>query len=517
MKILPVIPNLKMESSVKDVLYLIFLSLVFFVLMAFDTNSWYYSAIGDEYTVFNFGKDIVSGKISLSFFPSSQVISVFTQNGAYNHIPVASTIFQALWMKLFGINHRGWIFGSILTVIISFWFFYFLVNDLFERKTAIISSSIFASSHYLWAMIHTGYWNIQILFTHLAALFFFFHAVKKKSSILFFWAGIFSGLGFYTYYSARITIILLTFFLFLNLKNFTFRKGVVLFFIGFLIFFLPFFFINKGDIINSMLTQSLVGSAEIPKNYKLAFFIINILNSLLGFYQNVVTHHFVSGALVDPITIFFFSSCILFMISHFRKFYFLLSWFFLSLIILGGFSPYVTLPITRLFFLLPVISIIAGYAIALFIDFIKSKFSNFLSYLSLGILLLFILFLNVYKFYKVTPSKMDLTAEAVTIGALTSFPQCRIKAVIFFPYYEGVLNSAVASYGLTAVNFLKDKNEINLLDISQQSCIIFSLPEEEPAAQLIQQFSYDRRFIKRSFSSLSKNAHVVIFLRKNYD
>ena len=118
--------KLKIKSKSFDFVFLGIVSLFFFFLIIFDINSWYYSAIGDEYAFFDFAKSIVLGESKLSFFRQSGFISILDQKGVYDLAPVATSVYQAFIMKLFGVDHRGWIISSILIVISAFVFFIFL-------------------------------------------------------------------------------------------------------------------------------------------------------------------------------------------------------------------------------------------------------------------------------------------------------------------------------------------------------------------------------------------------------
>lgn len=508
---------MRINNSRFDILFLGFISAAFFLLMTFDVNSWYYSAIGDEYDVFNFGKDIVNNKISISLLPSSNTKSIFEQNGVYNHIPIASTVVQALPMKLLGISHASWIIGSIFVVIASFWLFYFLAKDLFNREVAIVSSFIFISSHYIWGMVHTGYWNIQILVPSMAAFFFFLRGMRQKKEFYFFLSGIFSGLGFYTYYSARIPVLFLTIFVLINLKSFLNKKRQLVFFgVGFLMLFLPFFYVNGALVAKQMFVQSVIKSTEIPQDQKFFFFLKNLTDSFVAFYKNNCTHHYVSGSLTDLITASFFTLGLILAIFNWRKLYFLLLWLLLLLIVLGGFSPYTTVPITRLFFLLPVIALLSGYAIIRVTNLIRQKISYNLSFLILIMLLGGVFCLNIYRFYKETPSRIDLTSEAVTIGALVTTPSCRLKANIFVfsQYYEGFLETAIDSYNLNkSIKYIKNIREAEELSLDD-ACIIFSKPQEPQIALLIQRLSQNEELVRNDFFSPSRNTYAVIFLRK---
>lgn len=498
----------------RAVLFLLLICLGFFLLLTHDINSWYYSAIGDEYALYDFARDIATGTTKISFLPTLRNTSIFLQNGIYSHIPIASSYYQAIIMAIFGINHAGFVLSSVLVVILSFWFFYYYVKDQVGAKIAMASVCILASSHYLWGLIHTGYWNNQVLFPHLAAFFFYFRGLKKKSAFYFFLAGIFSGLGFYTYYSSRITIILLSAYFLLNAKAFLRQKNLFFFFyLGFLILFLPFLIVNKETTIQQMLNLSLVHSDFIEPGQRFLFFFKNLWSSFVAFYSNSQTHHFVSGSLIDPLTAVLFSIGLLLMIFNWRKYYFVLLWFLAKIVVLGGFSRYTDVPLTRLYFLLPVISFISAYGLINSVTILKGRFSLGKTGIATSIVLLAISILNINRFYRQTPHHMQLTNEAVAIGAWIE--GCKqSKTLIIDKYYEPVLKPAIDSYKFTNPPTLIKDEEFKNDMIEQFDCFILGKADNERAKKIIETFK-ERGLTVKTFWDFSKLTKVVLIEKIN--
>lgn len=507
--------NKKLTSLKIDILILLFISLGYIFLISWDINSWYYSAIGDEYALYTYAKDIAEKNTKISLFPSVGKVSIFLQNGVYNHIPIASSYYQAITMRLLGTSHAGFVASSLIIVVVSFWFYYFYVKDLGGRTLAIFSLFLLSSSHYLWAFIHTGYWNNQIFLPFLASIYFFFKGVKKQKTSYIFLAGIFSGLGFYTYYSSRITIILLSIYLVINIQKFLKQKKLISFlYLGFIFTIAPFIFVNKSTIITQMVHFSLLNPEVDSQSQKLLLFLNNIWISFRAFYSNRQVQHFVSGSLIDPVTAFFFSIGLLFMLIKSNKSYFILIWFLILLLITGGFSSYSVIPITRLFFLLPVIALIAAQGILKTIETLKTK--NLIFRLILPIIFLGVFFLNLFRFYFQTPKKLGLTPVATTMRAIMTFKQCKENSLVFFKYYPGFKETVLESYRLTEnVQPTYDGNKIHDTVSHNNSCIIFTQPEEEKSQFLIKELENNDLFVKRMVYSPSQNNNVVVFLKQN--
>ncbi|MDP3941772.1 MAG: glycosyltransferase family 39 protein [bacterium] len=500
-------------SRHKTFFFFILLSILFAMLIMLDVNSWYYSAIGDEYAFYLFAKQIALGQISLSFFPHPGMFSIFSQQGVYNVVPVAGSIFQALVMRVMGINHQGWIASSVLIVLLTAWFYYLLVKDYFGEKIALYSGIILLSSHYLWAFSHLGYWNIHVLFTPVASFFFFFRAVKRKSSFLMFFAGLFTALGFYTYFTARLTIVFLFLWCLFN-PSFVWKHKVMFltFFVGLLLLLAPFLFINKEIVVAQMLERSAVGSNEIPEQSKISYGLSNMWHSFVGFYKNESYSHFVSGSLVDPITAMLFTIGLVLWVVSLRKYGFLLTCFFISLLTVGALSPYRSIPITRLFFLLPFLSFMAGLALER-IDLFSMKKFSFAPRHFLPVMILVTIFLfNLYRFYMQTPSKMGLSPEALAINVLTTFTPCTSQAIVIYPFTQSLLQPALASYKISQVRFTQTSDELTQSDLQSSSCLVF-LRKADTLTSDTKISSALKDFKEKSFYSPAHNREIVVFYK----
>ncbi len=111
---------------------------------------------------------------------------------------------EAISIKWFGIHPwalRGVsaMFG-VLTVI----GLYFLVRELFDRHIAALSSFLMAISFWHVNFSRIGFRAIMVPFVLVYAFYFLWRGLRRGTLTDFFWAGIFGGMGFYTYLSYRI-------------------------------------------------------------------------------------------------------------------------------------------------------------------------------------------------------------------------------------------------------------------------------------------------------------------------
>lgn len=158
--------------------------------------------IGDEGSFWTAARDIATG----SFDPPVFASGVYT-------FPVLSSIGQAWTLKLFGIDLWGWRFGSVLAGALTVFPLYLLGRDAFNRKVAIASSIALIFSPYFLAFARLGYNNIQSLFITALALYWLYIGMQRSSTFYLLLAGCAAGFGFYTYFAARMTVVIAVLFI----------------------------------------------------------------------------------------------------------------------------------------------------------------------------------------------------------------------------------------------------------------------------------------------------------------
>ena len=155
-----------------DVLIVLSLVGIFIGLNVQDLTDWYYSAIGDEYRFFK----VASGLAEDAVWRPFELSGVY---GAFN--PVMSSIYPALVMRLVGVDNFGWKFSLVLSVAATIPAMYILGHILVGRAAAIVSSMILAFSHYVFALTHTGYPNVDVLPIIAWSIALFVLGIKRSS------------------------------------------------------------------------------------------------------------------------------------------------------------------------------------------------------------------------------------------------------------------------------------------------------------------------------------------------
>ena len=131
----------------------------------------------------------------------------------YGAHPVLGTIFQAGVMAVFGRNHFGWVFSSVLSAALAIPAVYLIGRALAGRGVGLIAAALFASSHYIFAFSHIGYNNMMAPTPIAWSIAFFALALRRPQPWLLYASGLAAGLGFYTFYSARATMPILALFI----------------------------------------------------------------------------------------------------------------------------------------------------------------------------------------------------------------------------------------------------------------------------------------------------------------
>lgn len=445
----------KLSSGfILELLFLTLLGGIFLFINGRDLNHWYYSAIGDEYDFYFFAKDFsVSG------------IKIFSQNGVFGYHPVLGSLYQSLVMRIFGENNFGWRISSVLIVLLTLPAFFYLVKNLFGRKVAIFSSIIFSSSFYFFGYAHLGYNNIQTILPFAYALWLGTEAIKKKRIILFFFSGLFSGLGWYTFYTSRITILVVLFLLIIRaIFGREIRKivlsSLICLALGFALMVCPLFVNNGLEVFSRMKYQSFFNPEtwgiyvrEPLFNHWFGTFVVN----LTSFFRGEKAKHFLIAPLVDPLTRVFIFVGFLQIIKKIRNpsALFLVLTYLLSAMVVA-FNPVKEIVITRLQISIMILAIIGGMGWDFMNQWIEKKLKRFWRLFSIGVGI-FLLIINIRIFFYDIPSRYTVTRDALYFKVA----QESLIPVIFFEgrFRNNALRDVIRAYSLDQKVYFANLNE----------------------------------------------------------
>jgi len=115
----------------------------------------------------------------------------------------------SLSFKIFGTQPWSLRLVSALIGILTVLGLYLLAKELFSQKVALISSFFLAVSFWHINFSRIGYRAILVPFILCFCFYFLLKAIRQNRLFYFIIAGIFFGLGFYTYIAFRLAVLLL--------------------------------------------------------------------------------------------------------------------------------------------------------------------------------------------------------------------------------------------------------------------------------------------------------------------
>ena len=401
-----------------DVAAVITLLAFFIALNTYDLSDWYYSAIGDEYLFLEHAKHMAEQGIT----------HPFSQEGVYNHHPVMSSVYQAMVMWVFGADYYGWTLSSLLSAALTIPGIYLLGNNLGGRKTALFATVLFAVSHYIWAGTHIGNTILTPLPVSVWSIALFVSGWRNGNPLLLYAAGVIAGLGFYTHYSARAILPVMMLFA-VTSGNPRRLPGLWPLLLGFALTVAPTFVVEQEQVFARMFGQVVGGYSDVVSGSVWDRILSNIQINLPAFNYNSTVHSYVYGPLLDPVSAALAVLGIGFALGHVRQasFRLLLIWFSVAAIMTGVLSPYPHVAITRLAFVVPPLTLLAGMLAGQIGNAIHSeatrlggRFPRVFVPGLFAALLAVALALNLWQFRQVTPSVFPHVPEAVAMGAFRS-------------------------------------------------------------------------------------------------
>jgi len=416
----------------------------FFALNVRDLDGWRYAFIGDEGAHFNVAREIDQG----------HTWNLFSQEGAYNDRAVGTSGYHAMVMKVFGVNYFGWKMASLLSIVAVIPAFYVLMRLAFGVRPAVFATVFLSASHYFFAYAHTGYDQIVAVFPVVAAFSLFFIGWRYSSATALFAAGAVSGLGFYTFGSAKAGIVILALFV-LTMGYRRWRPAFLApIAIGFVVVALPIFAVDKVKVLEVMFNHSVNATRE-PLGRQI---LENLPRSLFAFNYNPDVGHYVAGSLMDAASAVLAVLGLAYVFSRIgsRPYRFLAVWYVVALTATGLFSPYDRVVFDRLHIVLPAMAAFAGIAVHRILLTLEGtapldRLKPAATGVALVVLLPLVFAINVHRFWS-DSAHLDTThVFTVAVRAVTEGP-CAGNGpgnVIVSEIHSEALGYVFGIYGLT--------------------------------------------------------------------
>lgn len=175
------------------------------LLAGLTVGAWYLldipaRMVGDEGSFWEAARAIAVGEGR----PSPFGLGVYT-------FPIASSLLQGFFMRLFGVTVWGWRFSSVLAGVLALIPLYLLAREWFGRRVAVVAGLAMLANPYFLAFARLGYNNSQALFPVTLSLYFWSMGLKRSSYLYCWLAGLAAGLGFYTYTAAQLGLVVILF------------------------------------------------------------------------------------------------------------------------------------------------------------------------------------------------------------------------------------------------------------------------------------------------------------------
>lgn len=362
---------------------LVLTTLLALLYYSWGVNQWQFSFVGDDWPFYRFARNIV---IHHFFFNPFDFDGVFLQNS------VLSSMYQALFLQLFGFTNFAWRLSNIILIVPITIFLYLWVKKLFGATTALYSTLFLQCSFYLANFFKIGKNMPQALALFVVCLFLATKISKNPSKKNFFLLGIMLGISFYIYIGPLFPLMIWPLLLPLlepTKKKQLLKKSVFLIF-GYLLLLLPLLFqvhTLAGPVGKTLFHHEFISLWQI---------LVNIIHNFLLFYHNFdyLYNHFVAGPYLDPITATFalLGTTVAIMKRKNKPFFLVLLVYVCTCVVIGVTSPYRYAPTTRGIFFLPFGAIFAGIALT----FLLQQYKNIHALVVAS--LFFVVFgLNVYQ------------------------------------------------------------------------------------------------------------------------
>jgi 4-amino-4-deoxy-L-arabinose transferase-like glycosyltransferase len=362
-----------------------------------NLDSWKFSYVGDEWTFYSFAKNIVAQHF---------LVNPFSMQGVYGENPLFGSVYQAMFLQLFGDTNFAWRFSNIFLIIPCSIFFFLWLKKLFSPQVAFLSTFLLQSSFFASNYFKIGYVNplsFTFFLVSLYAATLVAEAPTKKRMILF---GASLGISFYIYLGPIFLFFIWPLLIPLVRDKKQVFKNTIYFLLSYILLILPGIF----DMTHwNAAAKKTIFIKEFHDNTQI---VINIFHNFLLYYKNYdyLYNHFIAGGYLDPITAFFTVIGIGIILWNIKKTnYRILLFTYISVAIVIGFtSPYAYTATTRGIFFIPFGCIFAGIALTFFLQ--KKLYLFFLIPI-----LITIFVLNIYESQFGVFKKTGYTATALII------------------------------------------------------------------------------------------------------
>ena len=395
-------------------------ALILFVVVAFiwlnghDLRNWLYAFIGDEWSFFDLGKTINAG------YPADY----FSQMGVYGYHPVANSGYQALIMRLAGVDVTGWRLSSILSVALSVPALYWGAKQMSGVPVAVVASVLYASCHLLWAYARIGYNNNDPLLVIVLAAALLYVGLRDDRPAFLIASGMCAGAAWYVFFTGRLMIGVLGLAVLTEWRGGPGAVGrrLACLVLPFALVVLPLALNNGESLISQMVSQTNLSHSTTAEIHTLLE--QNTVRGIYAFFYAKQDDHYVLGEIFDAVSGAGLCLGLALAVRRWRYLQarLLLIWFVLLLALTAPtfYSPQI--PDTRLQVVVPAAAILAALGICsacqAFAGLTGAARQRWIAGICAGALAVAAFSLNAHRFYVEMPVRQQPTLIAMTLGAL---------------------------------------------------------------------------------------------------
>ncbi len=328
-----------------------FLSFIYFL---WEANSWKYAYVGDIWPFFEFAKRIIA---------ENYAVYPFSFRGVYEQNSILGSVYQAIYMDLFGQTNLAWRLSNLVLIFPLSYFMYRWLRLYFNWQTASLATVLLQCSFYLCIFFKIPYINPQAFALFVLSLYLSARAGISPTKQNGIFLGLTLGISFYIYLGALFPLLIWPYLLPLrkakSIKMLVpFISALILTYLLCLSFILPELATITGPQSKTLSGREFSDTSQI---------ITNIGNNLVVFYKAfpVIPTHFIPFAYMDMLTqlFAFLGTIVSFSLLKQNKYRYLVLSYISTCIFLGLTNPYTMPPTSRGMFLLLFGFVFAGIGI----------------------------------------------------------------------------------------------------------------------------------------------------------
>ncbi len=371
------------------------------LLNTYQIDSWRFSVIGDDYAFFGYARDILTKQNS-----ADVLRNLFNGQAVYGTHPYISSLVQAVFLRIFGVNNFGWRFSNIYLLSLAAALFLLAFQRITARRAALLTGILLAGSSYLMSFGKIGYNNLQAYFLFALLLWLGARAVTRRQPLDYTWLGMAAGLCFYVYPAALYLLPLLV--VFLLIYDFPKSRAAL----GRWVLFAAALFLMSIPVLvqpaywQSKIAGTFIYAPGATGRTGLGFHVFtNSLYSLFTYLYLPNETHFVYSSHLDPLSAVFLPLGLAWCLATVRKqrfSRFLAAGFLLLLVLVGVSHDRWSPSNTRMFLLLPFLAAFAAFGLLWVWQALeKLPRTAAVAPLLIGVITTLILCLNFYQAYDI--------------------------------------------------------------------------------------------------------------------